>query len=400
MNILLVCNKFPYPPRDGGSLATYNMARGLVEAGNCLDLLAMNTSKHYSADVSSIDIKGLNKVRDVFIDNTYSYAGLLNNLLFSSMSYNAEQFVNREFEMVLSGMLREKHYDFVQLEGLYLSPYIQAIREGSEAGIIYRAHNIEHVIWRSYSRRVNKLKRLYFINQEKKIRILEKGIINKYDLLATFTETDLEILNALGNDRPSIVAPFGIYPDEFPAGKVSVNQGLHLQYIGALDWMPNIESLDWFIDNVWLRVKKKYPDLRFFVAGRNAKNEFVKKMIGKGIDFVGEVESSKEYLSNEGIVIVPLFSGSGIRVRIIEALSMKKPIIATSLAVAGIPVENGVNILIADTSDTFIEHIDKLLSNRHYADTLGESGGELSSRVFNNRIIAEELTLFYKNHCL
>jgi polysaccharide biosynthesis protein PslH len=402
MNILVVCNKFPYPPRDGGSLATFNMIRGLAGAGNRVDLLAMNTKRHYSpGGVRDIDIAGLNRVRDVYVDNSINIPGLLYNLLFSSVPYNAARFFSREFQAVLGEMLREGSYDIVQLEGLYLAPYIKSVRENTLAKVVYRAHNIEYLIWDSYCKNAGNLfKKLYLGGLKEKIRNFELEFVNKYDLLVAITGADLKELNHMGNDKPSVVSPFGMYPGEIPVNDNNTSDDICLQYIGALDWLPNIESLNWFIDRVWIRIKSKYPGLKFRVAGRNAGRGLVKKMAGKGIEFHGEVKNSGDFLSQNGIFIVPLFSGSGIRVKIIEALFMKKAIIATSFAVTGIPVENGKNILLADNENEFIGHIISLLEDRELFTGLGTRAGELSATCFNNGLIAGKLSAFYKKYAV
>ena len=402
MNILLVCNKFPFPPRDGGSLASYNMAKGLMETGNQVDLLAMNTSKHFSRHgTSDIDIKGMGRVRSVNIDNSISYSGVFYNLLFSSIPYNARQFINRRFSEVLAEMLREKSYDIIQLEGLYLWPYVKTIRENTRAKIAYRAHNVEHVIWDTYNkRRKSSYKKWYIGKMQKRIRNYEQEFINSYDLLATVTAIDLEILNSMGNEKPSLVAPFGMWPDEYPENNKSDNGCFLLQYIGALDWLPNIESLNWFIERVWTVAKEKYPEIRFCVAGSNAKKSYVNYLINNGIDFMGEIDDSREYLSQNSIFVAPLFSGSGIRVKVIEAMFMGKPILATSYAVSGIPVENGKQILMARDEHNFIECIDKLLADPDYANRLGVNAREFSHQYFDNSAIAEELAAFYKKNLI
>jgi polysaccharide biosynthesis protein PslH len=402
MKILLVCNKFPYPPRDGGSLASYNMIRGLASSGNFVDLLAMNTSKHYSpGGAGKLNIDGLNRVRDVYIDNSLSFTGLLYNLLFSSLPYNAERFISSKFRDELGEMLRTGKYDVVQLEGLYLSPYVKTIRENSDARIVYRAHNIEYLIWESYYHNAGNLfKKLYLGRLKEKIRNFERNFVNEYDLLVAITGEDLRQMNLMGNIKPAIVSPFGMYPGEIVAGNIDTRNGVCLQYIGALDWLPNIEALNWFIDRVWVKIRFKYPDLKFKVAGRNAGRGVARKMKEQGIEFHGEVENSSEFLSEFGIFIVPLFSGSGIRVKIIEALFMKKAIIASSIAVSGIPVENGTNILIADNEDEFIRHIVNMMENRQIMTGLGVRAGELSGSCFNNGVIADELTAFYQKYAL
>ncbi len=402
MNILLVCNKIPFPPRDGGSLASYNMARGLVEAGNQIDLLAMNTSKHYSPDgLMDIDIHDLNKKRDVFIDNSINFFQLFFNLVFSSLPYNAECYIQKKFKVVLEEMLQEDMYDVVQLEGLYLIPYIKTIREYSNAIIVYRAHNIENIIWENYYKRErNLLKKWYFSEFYKRIRRFELEYINSYDILVTITNKDLDVLNHMGNEKPAMVAPFGIYPDELPGKNVSGRIDFCLQYIGALDWLPNLEALEWFISKIWVVLKLKYPRLIFRVAGRNAKVSYIKYLKSNGVDFMGEVESSRDFLSQSGILVVPLFSGSGIRVRVIEAMNMGKPMILTSYAISGIPAENGKQLILADDEHSFAKSVELLLAEPEYALRLGRGARDLSCKLYDNRRITNELSSFYKDNLL
>lgn len=400
MNILLVCNKYPFPPRDGGSLATYNMAKGLAGQGCRVDLLAMNTSKHFSPGPSPFErTAGLNSVRTVFADTSISWYGLLSNLLFSGIPYNAARFIRNDFDVALSRMLTDHEYDIVQLEGLYLLPYIKTIRRGSNAKIVYRAHNFEQKIWEGlYIREKNIFRRRYLKTLFSRIRKFEKGFVNAYDILVPVTSDDLALFFSAGNNKPSIAAPFGVCQDGFSAMENTGNGHLLIQYIGALDWLPNIEALEWFIRNVWPGLRERHPGLRFRVAGRNANKHFVKFMTGRGIDFEGEVESALAFLSGEGILIVPLFSGSGIRVRIIEAMSMGKPVVATTLSVAGIPVENGKHLLLADNAGEFTESIGKLLTNRDFAFKMGRNANDFSRSNYDNDLVTGRLVDFYKKH--
>jgi polysaccharide biosynthesis protein PslH len=400
MHILVVCNKFPFPPRDGGSLASYNMVRGLAETGNKVDLLAMNTSKHF-IEISDliIDIP-VTKIKDVYIDNSINYLKFVINFFFSSLPYNAERFISNEFSKELVRMLSETKYDIVQIEGLYLAPYLKIIRDHSMAKIAYRAHNVEHLIWEKHClREKNKIKRWYLRELYLRIRRFELEFINLYDLLVTITNNDLEFLDSMGNIKPSIVIPFGISSTDFKNHGDEDHGDFCIMYIGALDWRPNIEALDWFIGQVWPLVKEKHPELRFRVAGRNANERYANYLTGLGIDYLGEVESSADFLSGNGIVVVPLFSGSGIRVRIIEAMYSGRPVIATTTAAAGIPVEHGQNILLADEPGDFARHIDKLISDREFAEKLGMNAELFSRGLYDNNSIIQELSSFYKT-CL
>jgi polysaccharide biosynthesis protein PslH len=403
MRILLLSNKFPFPPKDGGALATYNMIRGLAEAGNDVDLLLMNTSKHFTENPeSNIDVPGLNKVKIVYIDNSVKFLSLAFNFVFSTLPYNVGRFTSRRFKNALIELLNDNNYEIVQLEGLFLAPYLKFIRENSNAAIVYRSHNVEYIIWQKLCIRENSfLKRWYLRVLYARIKKYEASFINSYDLLVTITENDLEILNSLGNKKPAIVAPFGMYNPGLSGNNVVRSGKLNLLYIGALDWMPNIEALNWFVKKVWPVVRRKFPEMVFRVAGRNAKKDFITDIAEKGVICHGEIDNSGEFLAAEnGIVVVPLFSGSGIRVRIIEAMFAGRPVIASSVAVSGIPVENEINILLADDSERFVHYIEKLVIDRDFAMIIGSNARQFAHNNYENRKISEDLLDFYKKSLL
>ncbi len=400
MNILLVSNKMPFPPRDGGSLATYNMLKGLAEEGNRVDLLAMNTAKHFSPlalrQPESVIVE---RFVSVYVDNRVKLSSLVTNLLVSSLPYNAGRYISVKFREALAEMLKSVKYNVVQLEGLYLAAYIDTIREYSDARIVYRAHNIEHLIWERVGLNNNNLlKKWYIKGQSGRIRRFEHGVINRYDMIAAITENDMETLNVMGNNKPCIVAHFGMYDKNSRTAATQGSDELCLQFIGALDWLPNIEALQWFSENVWKVLKNRYPDLRFYIAGRNAGRRLVRYLRKTEADFLGEIESAAEFLNTPGILVVPLLSGSGVRVRVIEAMYSAKPIIASSKAVSGISCEEGKHLLLADDPAGFIYCIEKLLHNPADASSMGRSAREFAVKTFNNREISGRLTDFYKKH--
>ncbi|TVR72540.1 MAG: glycosyltransferase [Marinilabiliales bacterium] len=400
MNILLLCNKLPWPPNDGGSLATYNMAKGLAGAGNRVDVLAMRTSRHSShTDVSDITIPGVDRVYSVFVDNRIKWNNLLINLFNSSLPYNASMYINEEFRERLVSLLRERNYDVVQLEGLYLAPYLRDIREFPGLIMSYRAHNIEHRIWERFGRQSGGIIRRFYVGcQAERIRNYEQDIIDKYDLLVAISSDDLEIFDSMGNSRPSVVAPFGVDNDAIQCVEYGGADELCLQFIGALDWMPNVEALEWFIDNVWESLRFRRPGLKFYVAGRNAGKSLVKKLTACGIDFLGEVENASGFISQPGILVVPLFSGSGIRVRIIEAMWAGKAVVASPAAISGIPADDGKHLIVAEDGKAFTESVERLLDGVGKARVIGNHAREFALKYYNNGDIARKVADFYKKH--
>jgi polysaccharide biosynthesis protein PslH len=400
MRILLLSNKFPFPPRDGGALATYNMVRGLVENGNNVDLLLMNTSRHFTKNPESkIDIKGLGNVKIVYTDNSVRFLSLGFNFAFSRLPYNAVRFTSREFKSTLAKLLKDNDYEIVQMEGLFLAPYLKLIKENSTAAIVYRAHNVEHLIWQKLYIRENRFLRKWYLRVlYSRIMKYETNFINSYDLLVTITGNDLEIINSMGNHKPATVAPFGMHNHKLSGINTLRAGNLCLLYIGALDWMPNIEALNWFLAKVWPVVMEKIPDLVFKIAGRNATKGFIKNIARKGVIYHGEIDDSGDFLAENGIVVVPLFSGSGIRVRIIEAMFAGRPVIASTVAASGIPVENEINILLADDCERFVFYIEKLVADPEFANVIGANARQFAHKNYENRRISENLVDFYQNN--
>lgn len=391
----------PYPPKDGGAIATLNLATGLSELSNSVDLLAINTLKHYF-DIKQIPNDIQNKVTfyDHFCDTTIKPIKLIKNFLFSKIPYNAERFIIKDFDKKIIDILKSKKYDIIQLEGLYILPYIETIRKYSKALISYRAHNIEHLIWQRTSKFTkNPHKKFYLKNLTYRIKRFEHKYINKYDLLIPITNVDAKILTKMGNIKPHIVVPVAFDINKIPQTQNNI-EFPSLFFIGALDWTPNQEGLVWFVDNCWDDILHKHPNLKLYIAGRNAPDWLEKLLEKKNIIYLGEIEDAHKYINSKAIMIAPLFSGSGIRVKIIEAMALGKAIITTSIGAEGIDIEDGNNIFIANTSEKFIETIDKLVENKALVEKIGQNAHNFVKEHFNIQKISIILNNFYQNNIL
>ena len=399
MRILVVANKMPYPAKDGGAIATLTLARSLRKCGCIVDLLAMNTSKHF-CDIGDIpaEISSEINFHAVPIDTTIRATAALKNLLFSSLPYNAERFINKDFEKKLCELLAANSYDIVQLEGLYLCPYIPAIRKCTQAKVALRAHNVEHEIWsRMVENEKSFPKRFYKRIIAKRMRKFELSYINSYDYLVPITDRDAEFFSKNGNTRPLFVAPTGIESDNSLLSIDGVKSEFPtFSYIGALDWQPNCEGLTWFVENVWNEYRHKHADAKFRVAGRNADPAFANFLKTNGVDYLGEVESAADFYASGSIFVVPLFSGSGMRIKIVEAMAAGKAVITTTLGTEGIATENGKNIFVADSVSDFHACMEKIAGDKAIYDEISANARKFVVENFDNNIIASRLLDFYK----
>lgn len=397
MKILQLANKFPYPPKDGGSIATLSMSKTFAELGNETTVLAMNTSKHYFPlkDLPA-SLSDSVEFLDVAVDTRISWYKMLLNFIFSRNPYNAVRFISPDFENKLLALLRERIFDVIQLEGLYLAPYIPTIRANSRALIAMRAHNVEHEIWLRTALQCKGLRKYYLMNLAKRIRRMELLYLNAYDALIPITQRDADIFVGMACKLPVHVAPIGVSTASLKPERDKI-EFPSLFHIGALDWAPNQEGIFWFLERIWDHLQRANPNLKFYIAGRNAPDK-ISKIRKKNVVFLGEVEDAYQFMNSKAIMVVPLLSGSGMRIKIIEGMALGKTIISTPIGAEGIQCRHGENIIIADTPQKFTEEIQSLLNNFDKFDTIGVRAMEFVYKTYDNTSIMSDLLEFYKMH--
>jgi len=391
-------NKVPWPPKDGGAIACLNMTKGFSMLGHDVTVLSMNTSKHHIRikDMPA-NLRSKADFRFVEVPASINWLEATFNLIFSRLPYNAQRFISDDFSQELARLLHEKTFDVIQLEGLYLCPYIPVIRKYSKALIAYRAHNIEYEIWERTAILSDGLRSKYLRNLSRRIKRFEESYLNTYDLLVPITDRDGQILDKLGNIKPKHTSQTGIdFASLVPTAKKLEFPSLF--HIGALDWAPNQEGLIWFFDQCWAKIREKCPEVKFYLAGRNAPDWFERKIKRAGVEYLGEINDAYDFINSKAIMVVPLFSGSGMRIKIIEGMSLGKPIVTTDIGTEGIPTTNGENILIANDADQFVEEVVKLVNNRELANQIGKNAIGFIQEKFDNLSQAEALIEFYKQH--
>lgn len=395
MRILQLTNKVPWPPTDGGTIATLALSKGFFLLGNQVSILAMCTEKHHTRlDEIPEHLAAQIDFNLVEVPAKISFPGALSNLLFSNLPYIATRFISEDYSRALIRLLDEKEFDVIQLEGLYLCPYIPLIRKHSKALIAYRAHNIEHEIWDRSKRLAGGFQRIYLALLTKRLRKFELSYLNEYDVLVSITERDGAMLDKLGNTKLRITSQTGIdlstlVPTakdlEFPS----------LFHIGSLEWGPNQEGLLWFINDVWPLIHQKYPELKFYIAGRNAPGWLAQRLKLANVVFLGEIEDAYQFMNSKAIMIVPLRSGSGMRIKIVEGLALGKAIVSTSIGVEGIAAENREHILIANEPQEFVEAVGELIEKKELYKKLCKNAVQFIRDKFDNLAIVSSLIDFY-----
>ena len=389
--ILILTNRIPYPLKDGGNLAMNAMIDGYRSSGWQVYLLSMNTSRHKVAHkVLEQLYTNLYAFEWVNIDNEIKWLPLLKNFFLSSKPEHAERFYQEPFREKLKQVMDSFTPDVVQVESIFMSGYIRDIKETPGIITVLRLHNIEYHIWQSLSLKTkNWLKRYYFKNLTGRIRHFEKSSWRKYDLLLPITQKDANTVLKLDLHNELFVAPFGIDIDKLhPKGVTEKWVGYH---IGAMDWIPNRDGILWFLKSVWPKVHKVLPKFEFYFAGRDMPQE-LKAINEAGVFCMDEVPSADDFIADKKILIVPLGSGSGIRVKILEAMAVGKVVISTVNGIKGIEAKHGVHYLLANRPEDFLRSIKWCLENKQEAEEIGANARNLIIKKYNYLTITKNIS--------
>ncbi|MEL7588643.1 MAG: glycosyltransferase family 4 protein [Prolixibacteraceae bacterium] len=396
MRILQLANKAPWPPKDGEAIAILTLSKGFFLHGHRVTVLAMNTEEHHlEHDELPEHLAAEIDFRLIDIPGKKSLGKVLQNFFLSDLPFHAERCISDSYSQALVRLLGEQKFDVIQLEGLYLCPYIPLIRKCSDALIAYRAHNIEHEIWQHTAQLAGIWRFFYLSGLVRRLKRFELSFLNKYDVLVSITERDGLILDRLGNRKPRHTSETGIDLSSLvPTAKNLEYPSLF--HIGALDWPPSQEGLIWFLNNCWPAIHEKHPELKFYIAGRNVPAWIETRFKSEHIIFLGEVEDAYHFMNSKAVMVVPLHSGSGIRIKIIEGMALGKAIVSTSIGCEGIPAIDRENILIANKPDDFIAAIEALVSDRSLFDRLCKNSVDFIRERFDNLAIVGSLIEFYQ----
>ena len=395
MRVLQLCNKPPRPIVDGGCIAMNEISEGLINAGCQLDILTISTAKHpfHKREFDS-ELFQNTEVQDIFVDTKVNLVDAFSALI-SSDSYNVSRFFSSDFDFKLIRWLTDKSYDIIHLESLFMTPYIPTIRKLSKAKIILRSHNLEHLIWERMAKSAgHSPKKLYLKHLASRLKKYEVNILKDVDGIASISSKDEKTFRQLGTSTPIKTIPFSTDLSGTEVSNKSLNNELKLFHLGAMNWTPNIEAVNYLIDKIWPLLSSL--DVSLNIAGRGMQEELLEASNGK-LQVIGEVKSARDFIDKNDVLIVPLISGSGIRVKIIEAMAMGKAVITTSIGAEGIPFTNWENLIIADSPEEFAHAITELSQNKDKVWQIGDKGRALALEHFDSKKVISDLIEFYKS---
>ncbi len=392
MRILQLCSKPPLPAIDGGCIAMNNLSQSILQLGHELKILSVSTHKHpFVEDSYTKEYLEKTSFEHVYIDTRVNIVDAFASLI-TQDNYNVSRFFSVDFDLVLRKALKKKKFDVVIMESLFMTPYLHTIRRFSRAKVVLRSHNLEFFIWQRLAlQEQNKAKKIYLKYLANQLKIYELQLINQIDGLIAISNNDRDKYKALGCKVNMVNIPLGIdvltYSSEVKERAIPT-----LFHIGAMDWTPNQEGITWFLNDVWPIVLSELPSVELFLAGKDLKM-YAEKLQGDftNVTVVGEVNSAKDFMAEHSIMIVPLLSGGGIRIKIIEGMAMGKPVVSTKIGAEGIDAKHGKQILLATDAKEFAEHILSCLRNKELLTEMGQNARKFVEKSYSFEAINKQL---------
>lgn len=402
MKILVILPRIPVPARDGGAIVMLETVRALFDAGHVVDVCAVNTPKHHAhpavmephcSGVVAVDvetsIRPFRMLRE-FVTSRFPAAFRIR----VQGSYWLTRFASHEMLLRLEALIRERGpYDAILCESLFTACYGEALRLRDSIDptvpIVLHAHNVESRIQDRLAHDPSRssVERWYRRRLAQQTEAYERHVLTWITAVVTLSVVDAA---AFALAQPSahiaVVAP-GVR-EHTPRGERRPHT---LWFLGSLDWTPNVDGLHWFMRHVWPAITAQMPDVELHIAGRSTPDAITAYHDGVHVIVHGEIDDPTAFRSAYAVGIVPLLSGSGVRIKILEALADHSAVVTTTIGCEGLPLTDGVHAVIADEPIAFARACIVLLTDEEAQSNLRAAGGELVRSQYSWERSANEL---------
>lgn len=367
-NCLFITTQFPYPLDNGGKIGAYN-GICVVSASYKLTVLSFSEEQQFVDEGIQYFKKNLPTVtfdrpikQDIHIrKKPLELVKTMARDFSTNTPYVTVKFYNKAMFNRIDIYFNQQNWDLVFIDYLNMALYGDYIREkysGHFGKIILKDHNIEYELVKQEYEKSNGLKKAILQSEWEKTYKYECEQIEKADLVFSVCDENTEFLKRHNSNSYTMLPTYMM----LPARKIFEKRP-RILFMGNLSWGANMEGLQWFVDKVLPIVKKLMPEVKLTVVGSGpVENPFESN---DSVDYLGYVKDISHIYDDQKVFIVPLFEGSGIRIKILDAFNNEIPVVSTTLGCGTIGAEKNKELLIADDDNDFANLVTTLLQNEN-----------------------------------
>lgn len=398
MKLLFLSPYLPYPPQSGAPRRVHGMLNELSRRHE-VSLLAFTAPGE--ANEETLRALGQYCTRVVTVENDRVDRALTLNprrkrgiqlrSLLHVHSYERLIYGHPDFQRALDALVAGGDFDVVTMESALMGGYSLP----GSARLVLDEHNIEYdILARTSSRERPSLRKLYSRANYLKLRREERAAWAQFDGVTLTSERDEEMLRRDSPNTRTAVIPNGVDTELFRPSADPTEPGMIL-FFGAINYYPNTEGLLYFLDEVFPRVRAMHEGARLWIVGQQPPPAIVERA-GEDVIVTGLVDDVRPYIERAAVIIAPLRIGGGTRLKIVEAMAMGKPIVATGLGAEGLEITDGEDILLADTPEEFAAQVVRVLDDADLARRLGEAARQRAESRYTWRAAVDRLERFYQ----
>jgi glycosyltransferase involved in cell wall biosynthesis len=393
--------QLPYPPHQGTSLRNLHILRALARGNDVILLSFAEPDRRQELE----HLQEICHVLPPVIAPTRSAARRFRQLVGSNQPDVAFRLRSEIFSTALAEVLATAQCDAVQIEGIELAGYIDVVRRVAPGvPVILDCHNAETELQRRALRadahhRSRWPAALYSMVQVKRLERYERQAIKSADGVIAVSDVDLSHLGRLAGEKElrSAVVPNTIDVSEYEwPHPIPRSMRFDLVFTGKMDYRPNLDAVLWFAEAIWPIILDRRPRTTWAIVGQKPHPRLNPLRQLQGVTITGAVPHIQPYLAAAGVYIMPLRMGSGTRLKLIEAMAAEKAVVSTKIGAEGFPVQDKVNILIADSAKEIAEAVLRLLDNPRARSQLGTAARLFAERYDWSQIVPL-LEDFYKS---
>ncbi len=372
MKILWVKTDFLHPTTRGGQIRTLEMLRQLhqrhevhyVAFDDASNPEGLRRSSEYSTRCYPVSFRVVPK-------RSLAFAWQLTRGLFSRFPVAGMRYRSTGMRDTIARLVSEYRFDAKICDFLHPSINIEDMR-----GWILFQHNVETIIWERHAESGRTpAHRAYFGLQARRMFEWERAVCRSAAHVIAVSEIDEQIMRERFGIRHTSSVPTGVDLDYFERPS-AVEKHFDLVFVGSMDWMPNIDGVRWFLDEVLALIRANKPDCRVAIVGRNPPPSVTAEAKDPLITITGTVADVRPFLWQSAVSIVPLRVGGGTRLKIFESLAAGTPVVSTTIGAEGLPLEQGKTIAIGDTAQEFAAECLDLLDDPDARKGMSSAGLE------------------------
>jgi len=390
VRILWLKTELLHPVDKGGKIRSYNMLKELKRSchityltldDGTADANARELASEYCHELVSIP----HRVREKFTPGFY--LDLVVNLT-SDLPYAIKKYESPAMRDEIARRVNDGRFDVLVCD--FLAPAVNVPR-GIDCPAVLFQHNVEAMIWkRHFEVQTNAAKKSYLFRQWQKMHAFEAQACPEFDCVIAVSREDRDLMEQEYGLKEVYDVPTGVDTEFFRPSGNRERRAENLVFTGSMDWLPNEDAIRYFTEQILPRVKQEVPNVTLTVVGRNPYPGLLElSKRDPAVIVTGRVDDVRPYMDEAAVYIVPLRIGGGTRLKIYEAMAMEKPIVSTSIGAEGLPLENGQEIVLADTPETFAAAVVKLIRQPELAEEIGQRAAAKVREKFGWDKVAE-----------